>query len=86
MPTSKKAITWTVRSPEDLGRAISGVRSRNGLTQADLASELGVDRQYLVRMEGGKNTLILERALRALNRMGAQVTVTLPEDDSGKER
>lgn len=75
---------WTVRSPADLGRAIAGVRAEQGLTQAQLAKEAGVDRSYLARLEAGAKVLVLERSLRALRRMGATVTVSIddPADPS----
>lgn len=72
---------WSVRSPADLGRAIAGVRSQREMTQEQLAEELGVGRTYLAKLESGASTLQLERALRALRRMGATVTVSLPEGD-----
>ncbi|HEV7771046.1 MAG TPA: helix-turn-helix transcriptional regulator [Solirubrobacterales bacterium] len=72
---------WAIRSPADLGRAIAGVRAERELTQEGLAEQVGVDRSYLARLEAGGTTLALERALRALRRMGATVTVTLPDDD-----
>ena len=72
---------WTVGSAADLGRAVAGVRRAKGLTQEQLAKRGGFDRTYLSRLEGGATTLLLERALRALRRMGARVTVEFPEDD-----
>lgn len=77
--------TWIVRSPEDLGRAIAGVRTRRGLTQEKLAAEADIERTYLARLEAGASPLVLERALRALRRMGATVTVTLPAGDGTEE-
>ena len=79
MDTLRKSERWSVGSADDLGRAISGIRKLKGLRQTDLAEELGIDRQYLIRLEAGQGTLAIERALRALRRMGAEVTVTLPE-------
>jgi transcriptional regulator with XRE-family HTH domain len=70
-----------VRSPSDLGRAIAGVRAERGLTQAQLAEEVGVDRSYLARLEADATALVLERALRALRRMGATITVDLDDID-----
>jgi transcriptional regulator with XRE-family HTH domain len=77
--------SWTVRSADDLGRAIAGVRAERGLTQAQLADQTGLDRTYLARLEAGATALVLERALRALRRMGATVTVEL-EDPDGAPR
>ena len=69
---------WTVRAGTDLGRAVAGVRAEHGLTQQELATIAGLDRTYLARLEAGASVQFIERALRALRRMGAEVTVTLP--------
>ena len=73
---------WTIGSVADLGRAVAGVRRARGLTQEQLAEKGGFDRSYLARLESGATTLMLERALRVLRRMGARVTVELSEDDA----
>lgn len=57
------------------------MRSARGLTQEDLAHQVGVERTYLARLEAGATVLLLDRALRILRRLGATVTITLPEDD-----
>lgn len=80
MQTPGSAETWSIRSGADFSRAIAGVRSAKGLTQAELAEQLGTHRSYLARIEGGVAPIFLDRALRALRRMGAEVTVTLPAD------
>lgn len=71
---------WSIHTPADVGRAIAGVRAERGLTQAALAERAGVDRGYLARLEAGASPLVLERSLRALRRMGATITISLPED------
>lgn len=83
MQTGKpgKRQEWTVRSPADVGRAIAGVRGARGLTQVELAERVGIDRGYLARLEAGASPLVLERSLRALRRMGATVTIALPDTD-----
>jgi DNA-binding XRE family transcriptional regulator len=80
---SKAAATrnWTIHNPADLGRAIAGVRAERGLTQSGLASQVEIDRGYLARLEAGADQLVLERSLRALRRMGATVSVTIPASD-----
>ncbi len=77
--------TWSIRSPADLGRAIAGVRAARGLTQKELAGQIDVDRVYLATLEAGSSPLVLERSLRALRRMGATVTISLPADDEPGE-
>lgn len=84
MPTneSRQVRNWLVHNPRDVGRAIAGVRAERGLTQAQLAEQLGIDRAYLARLESGADQLVLERAILALRRMGASVTVSLSNEDS----
>jgi transcriptional regulator with XRE-family HTH domain len=72
---------WAIHNPADLGRAIAGVRAAKGLTQEALARQVEIDRGYLARLEAGASQLVLERSLRALRRMGATITVSLPLDD-----
>jgi len=74
---------WSIHNPADIGRAIAGVRAERGLTQEDLAREVEVDRSYLAKLEAGPSQLVLERSLRALRRMGATITVSVPR---GRER
>jgi transcriptional regulator with XRE-family HTH domain len=82
MPTDAEGhVTWDIRNPGDLGRAIAGARRERGLTQERMAEELGIDRSYLAKMESGRSSLAIERNLRALRRLGAKVTITLPIDD-----
>jgi transcriptional regulator with XRE-family HTH domain len=75
-------LTWGIRNPADLGRAIAGARRERGLSQENLAHELGIERTYLSELEAGQSTIALERALRALRRLGATVTVAMPDDDA----
>ncbi|MBO9534625.1 MAG: helix-turn-helix domain-containing protein [Solirubrobacteraceae bacterium] len=76
---STSSQTWVVRSPDDLARALSGARRARGLTQGELAAELGLGRSYLAELESGAaSPMVIERVLRALRRLGATVTITLP--------
>jgi transcriptional regulator with XRE-family HTH domain len=73
--------TWTVRSGEDLGRALADIRQRCALTQADLAERAGLSRSYLAKIEAGRSVSLLEHVLRLLRRLGATVTVTFEDTD-----
>jgi transcriptional regulator with XRE-family HTH domain len=73
--------SWIIRSAADFGRAVAGVRRERQLTQEGLATEVGVDRTYIARLETGMKTLAIERVLQVLRRMGATVTVSLDSDD-----
>jgi transcriptional regulator with XRE-family HTH domain len=74
-------LEWQVRSAADLGRALAGARRQRGWTQEQLARELGIERSYLSELESGSSALVLQRALQALRRLGADVTVTVRHDD-----
>jgi HTH-type transcriptional regulator/antitoxin HipB len=67
-----------VRSGRDLGIALAEARLARGLTQEAVAADAGIARTYLARMENGLSVQLLDRALRVLRRLGAEVTVSLP--------
>ncbi len=69
-------MTWTIRSGADLGSAIGDIRAHKQLTQAQLADEAGLSREYLAQLESGRTVRLLEHLLRILRRSGATVTVT----------
>jgi transcriptional regulator with XRE-family HTH domain len=86
MPTDPTTNSWRIRTPADLGRAIAGARRERGLSQGALADELGFKRSYLSELEtGGEATIALERSLRTLRRLGAELTVTLPDGHGNRQ-
>jgi transcriptional regulator with XRE-family HTH domain len=68
-----------IRRPTDLGLAVATARRARGLTQEQLADATGIDRTYLARLEAGLSTLFVQRLLRLLRRLGAELVVVLPE-------
>jgi len=68
-----------IRRAEDLGLAVSEARRALGMTQLELAEQSGVERTYLAKLEAGLSTLLLERTLRLLRRLGARLLVELPD-------
>lgn len=74
-----------VRTGSDLGVAIAEARQARGLTQEMLAAAAGVDRTYLARMEAGLTVVLLDRALRVLRRLGADVVVELPDASPNRD-
>jgi transcriptional regulator with XRE-family HTH domain len=50
-----------------------------------LAAASGVERSYLARMEAGLTVVLLDRALRVLRRLGADVVVELPDVGSNRD-
>jgi transcriptional regulator with XRE-family HTH domain len=69
---------FVVRSGADLGAAVRQSRLALGMTQEQVARETNLERTYLARLEGGATVALLDRALRLLRFLGAEVTVTIP--------
>jgi len=76
---------FLVRSGPDLGAAVAEARFIQGLTQEALARKTGIDRSYLARLEAGASVQLLDRVLALLRALGAEVTVTLPDDPTSPE-
>jgi HTH-type transcriptional regulator/antitoxin HipB len=70
---------WRIYSAADFGLAIADMRRRQGLTQAQLAEQSGLTRDYLAHLETGRRSRSLEHIMRTLRRAGATVTVSLPD-------
>ena len=82
MGTSRER-SWTIRTGEDIGRAVAGVRQARRLTQQDLAELTGIRQNYFAKLEAGVLTpVVLDRVVRALRRMGATITITVEEADA----
>lgn len=74
---------WTVRSGTDLGRAIAEIRTTRTLTQQQLADRSGLSRSWLAKLEAGRSAVVLDHLLRVLRRLGATITITFDDTDSG---
>jgi transcriptional regulator with XRE-family HTH domain len=71
---------WTVRSAEDLGRAIADIRHAREMTQTELALESGLRRDWLAKLETGRPNRVLDHLLRVLRRLGATVTIAWDDE------
>ena len=58
-----------LRGDGGAGRALAGVRHTAGLTQAEIARRLGMDRTTVIDIEAGRNTAV-NRFVGLFNRMG----------------
>ncbi|HEV7771161.1 MAG TPA: helix-turn-helix domain-containing protein [Solirubrobacterales bacterium] len=65
----------TTDTPIGLGEAIRARRRRLKITQDDLALSIGVNRRVIGQLEGGKETVQLDIALRAARAVGLDVGV-----------
>jgi len=72
MPTR----TWTIRTTSDLGRTVADIRAAQHLTQADIAADSGLTRDYVAKLETGRTSPLIDHLLRLLRRLGATITVT----------
>lgn len=72
---------WSVRSTSDIGRAIGEIRRSKHLTQADLATQVGISRESLAQLEAGRSGRVLDHLLRILRRLGATVTISFGADN-----
>lgn len=62
-------------SPSALGAAIRRRRRELKITQDDLALSIGVNRKVIGQLEGGKETVRLDIALKAARALGLNVGV-----------
>lgn len=63
----------SIRSPQQLGRALRAARKHLGLTQPQLALAAGVGVRFIVDLEAGKPTLRLENVLRVIDALGGEI-------------
>ncbi|MDO8149564.1 MULTISPECIES: helix-turn-helix transcriptional regulator [unclassified Isoptericola] len=65
---------WTrARGARDLGRFVQQARKRRGLSQAALADELGLTRQYVSEVESGVGNLYITRLFEMFDELGIDV-------------
>lgn len=62
-----------VRNPKELGHLVREHRSKRGITQAQLAAEVGASRKWIIDLEAGKRTTDLSLVLRTLNVLGVEL-------------
>ena len=60
-----KDIHW--QNPEQLGRAVRLKRQEKGLSQSALATQLGVERKWIIRLESGNPKAELGLVLKVLD-------------------
>lgn len=74
------ALRAKITSQDSLGRVIAQARLLAGLSQRELADQLGTSQRYIWELESGKDSALIERLLRALRATGATMTIEIPED------
>lgn len=61
------------RSARDIGRFVKQARRRRGVSQAALADELGLTRQYVSELESGAGNLYITRLFEIFDELGIDV-------------
>lgn len=72
--------TARLRSPADVGLAVQQARLTRGLSQSELAAELGMHQSALSEIEAGKSTIYLRRLLELARATGLELTATWSDD------
>ncbi len=58
---------------EQFGRNVKAERSRIGLSQEDLAEKMGVNSQYISRIECGRANMSLKKIVELTNFLGVDI-------------
>lgn len=75
-----------VDTMRDVAVLVRSTRLARGMTQAELAAQMGVSRDWVVRLEKGHPRLEVQRVLDALHVLGVEMQSTNPSEDSQGER
>lgn len=73
-----------VNTIHDLASAAKGRRLELGLTQAGLAAQAGVSRDWVNSFERGKRTVELARVLHLLEALGLEMELTAARTEAGR--
>ena len=62
-----------MRSPQRIGRALSGARAAAGLQQADVAAASGISRETISVLEGGTRNVRVSTLAAVLKAVGYEI-------------
>ncbi|MEI4272328.1 helix-turn-helix domain-containing protein [Klenkia sp. LSe6-5] len=68
-------------TPSDVGAFLRRARERQGLSQQELADDLGINRRYVYELEAGRPNIFADRLFQTFRHLG--VRVRLEERDDG---
>lgn len=74
-----------IKDSRTLGNVLREARMASGLTQRELADELGVNQPYIVGLESGKGTKAIERLLEFAQATGVSLYCDVESRTSGEE-
>jgi Predicted transcriptional regulator len=70
-----------IDSAEDLGRFLQQGRLLMGMSQRDLADQLGVSQRYVWEMESGKPSVIMDRLFAYLHTTNVRLIAEVDTDE-----
>ncbi|MDA1067680.1 MAG: helix-turn-helix transcriptional regulator [Verrucomicrobia bacterium] len=73
-----------IRSSQDLGELIGSARRRRGLSQRDVAKELGVTQAWISRVERGNQKCWIGQVLRLASFLDVNLVGELSTDDKSE--
>ncbi len=73
--------TARLRAPADFGLALQQARLARGLSQTELAQELGVTQSTISAMESGSSTIYLRRLLDVARATGVELSASWEGSD-----
>ncbi|MFY9262139.1 MAG: helix-turn-helix domain-containing protein [Actinomycetaceae bacterium] len=68
-----------VTNPESLGLMLQQARLVAGLTQRELAAEIGTTQKYIWELENGKTSIAVNRLFAAMHATGMELTATITD-------
>lgn len=74
-----------LRAPADFGHALQQARAARGISQVELAEELGIPQSTVSAMESGKSTIYLRRLLAIARATGIDLTATWGDHDAARD-
>lgn len=69
-----------IRTVTDIGALVRERRQALGLTQQQVADQVGTRRQWVIALEAGRSATDTRLLLRALDVLGLRLDITTPEE------
>ena len=73
------ALTGSVSTPQALGRLLQQARLSQGLSQRQVADQLGISQAYVSELESGKTSLALTRVFEIMRLTGMTLMAEISE-------
>lgn len=77
------AYSGEVASPQALGRLLQQARLARGLSQREVAQELGISQAYVSELESGKTSLAMTRIFEFMRLTDMTLRAEVPEGRRG---